>query len=254
MPARKSTRTALAQVALVRGAAAICLALFLCVGSNAALAETKDISNDASAFIEHLGRRVISLLAEPKKLGKKEIITFRKIFTDALDMKLIAQQVMGRHWRIATEEQKARYNSLFAEYVVQIYARQFSNYSGESFDVFKEQGSASDDRVVKTRVIRDNGEITHVDFRVRKQNNRFRVVDVGVRGVSLLVAKRSEFDAVIRRKGVNGLISQLDGIVGSSGTNGDPVTRLARETYRALEELITFSDDDKKSKKGKKGK
>lgn len=247
MPARQSIRTALARMTPVHGAAALCLTLFLCLGASAAPPDTKGITNDASAFIEHLGRRVISLLAEPKKLRKKEIITFRKIFTDALDMKLIAQQVMGRHWRIATQEQKARYQSLFTEYVVQIYARQFSNYSGESFDVFKEQGSAGDDRVVKTRIIRDNGEITHVDFRVRKESNRFRVVDVGVRGVSLLVAKRSEFDAVIRRKGVNGLIAQLDEIVGSGA--GDPVTRLATETYQALEELISSG-----GKKGKKRK
>lgn len=165
---------------------------------------------DASAFVEHLGRRIISLLADSQKETKRKIDSFRKIFENACDMALIGRQVLGRHWRTASATQRRKYQRLFSEYVVQIYAARFKNYSGESFDVMKEQGSASSDRVVKARIIRDNGEITHVDFRVRKDAVRFRVVDVAIRGVSLLVAKRSEFDAIVRRQGMNGLLQQLE--------------------------------------------
>ena len=205
-----------------------------------ASAESKDAGGDASAFIDHLGRRVIALLANPKRATKKKIKTFRKIFSKALDMDLIARQVLGRHWRTATQAQKAKYNHLFREYVVQIYAAQFSNYSGESFDVLKEQGASGADRMVKTRIIRDTGEITYVDFRVRKAEDRFRVVDVSIRGVSLLVAKRSEFDAIIRRQGLNGLLDQLEERVGKSEASAGPFSRLAKDTFRTIETLVTF--------------
>lgn len=252
MAASKPTDTALAGKApalLLCAIAALVVSALLWTSPVSATTESFDVKNDASAFITHLGRRVISLLSEPEKMGQKEIIAFRKIFTDALDMQLIARQVMGRHWRVATQEQRQKYLMLFAEYVVQIYASQFSNYSGESFDVYKEQGAADEDRVVKTRIIADNGEITHVDFRVHKDGPRFRVVDVAVRGVSLLVAKRSEFDVIIRHKGVNGLLAQLKAKVEKENDDSDPVSRLAKETFKALENLVTFGDSKPKKPK-----
>lgn len=207
--ARGPLSTSLRRLAACALVAAVSLAPVPALGDPA----TK---GDASAFVEHLGRRVISLLAESKKETKRKIDAFRKIFENACDMELIGRQVLGRHWRTASAGQKQKYQSLFSEYVVQIYAARFSDYSGESFDVMKEQGSASTDRVVKTRIIRDNGEITHVDFRVRRIDVRFRVVDVAVRGVSLLVAKRSEFDAIVRRHGMTGLLRQLEAKLGET--------------------------------------
>ena len=226
-----------ARTLIIAALAAFLLALS---GPNAASAETIDVGGDASAFIDHLGKRVIELLSNPRRATKKKIKEFRKIFSNALEMDLIARQVLGRHWRTATEAQRAKYNHLFGEYVVQIYAAQFSSYSGESFDVLKEQSGTGSDRIVKTRIIRDTGEITHVDFRVRKSEDRFRVVDVAIRGVSLLVAKRSEFDAIIRRQGLNGLLDLLEERVGKSEASTDPFIRLAKDTFKTLETLVTF--------------
>ena len=226
-----------------RGAIVTALVAMTLVATPTAYANTPPVNeSEASAFIDHLGKRVITLLSNPKKATKRKIKSFRKIFTSALDLPLIAKQVLGRHWRTAPEEKRKKYIHLFSEYVVQIYLTQFSSYSGESFDVLKEQASAGDDRMVKTRVIRDNGEITYVDFRVRRANERFRVVDVAIRGVSLLVAKRSEFDAVIRRRGLSGLIGQLEHQVSKASESSDPFTRMAKETFRTIENIITFGN------------
>jgi len=219
-------------------------ALALMVSTPVLAEETRaaPAKNDASAFIEHLGRRVIALLATPKEATKRKFNAFRKIFTSALDMPQIGKQVLGRHWLSATGEQREKYSVLFTEYVVQIYGSQFSNYSGESFEVIKEQSISGQETVVKTRIIRDNGEITHADFRVRRADNRFRVVDVSLRGVSLLVAKRSEFDVIVRRQGLNGLLEQLENRVTQSNNKTDPITRIAKETFRTLETFITFGN------------
>lgn len=221
-------------------AIAAIIALCLAIPSATAFANSSIASDEASAFIDRLGDRVISLLADSKNVTNQQIRRFRKIFSEALDLDLIARQVLGRHWRTATEAQRSRYVPLFSEYVVQLYAVQFSNYSGESFAVVKEQATSPTDRIVKTRIIRDNGKSTFVNFRVRKANGRLKVVDVAIRGVSLLVTKRSEFDAIIRRHGLNGLLEQLGQRVGNAETNPDPISKLARESSRDLEALTRF--------------
>ena len=45
---------------------------------------------------------------------------------------------------------------------------------------------------------------------VRQMNGHFKIIDVTIAGISLVVTKRSEFDAVIRREGMPGLLRRLD--------------------------------------------
>ena len=49
-----------------------------------------------------------------------------------------------------------------------------------------------------------------MNFRVRQMNDRLRIIDVTIAGVSLIVTKRSEFDAIIRHEGLPGLLRRLD--------------------------------------------
>jgi phospholipid transport system substrate-binding protein len=63
--------------------------------------------------------------------------------------------------------------------------------------------------VVQTRIQPPNGEPIGVDFRVQESNGELKIVDVLVANVSLIVTKRSEFDSVIQREGVDGLMKRL---------------------------------------------
>ena len=53
-----------------------------------------------------------------------------------------------------------------------------------------------------------------MDWRVRRIDQRFKIIDVVVEGVSMLVTQKAEFSAVLRQRGIDGLItilrSQLD--------------------------------------------
>jgi phospholipid transport system substrate-binding protein len=53
-----------------------------------------------------------------------------------------------------------------------------------------------------------------VDWRVRNIKDNYKIIDVVVEGVSMLVTQKAEFSAVLRQQGIDGLIgilrSQLD--------------------------------------------
>ena len=49
----------------------------------------------------------------------------------------------------------------------------------------------------------------HVGYRVRADNGALKIVDVIAEGLSLLITRRSEFAAVVRRHGVAGLLDLL---------------------------------------------
>ena len=62
-----------------------------------------------------------------------------------------------------------------------------------------------------TEIVRPNGPPVRVDWRVRKNGETLKVVDVIAEGISMLITQRDEFAAVIQNSGgkVDALIDRL---------------------------------------------
>jgi phospholipid transport system substrate-binding protein len=168
-----------------------------------------DPAHDASAFVEELGDRLVSVLKQPD-VGHDELrAKLRALFVDAFDVPAVGRFVLGRHWAKASEAQRTEYLDLFEKYVGEIYASQFSDYSGETFKIREQTPLSGGDVLVRLDIIRPDGPPLPVDFRVRATGNGLRIVDVAVEGLSLIVTKRDEFSSLIARKGIDGLLDAL---------------------------------------------
>jgi phospholipid transport system substrate-binding protein len=171
----------------------------------------------ASAFIEKLGKEVIGTLAQTgvDRKTRKERLQYLLDKSFAIDA--IAKFVLGRHWRSTSESQRQRYLAVFEQLIVKSYTLRFENYAGESFRVKGERADGKKGRVVETEIVRRAGPPVVVQWRVRKGSGSLKIVDVMIEGVSMVITQRSEFNAVIRRKGrgIDGLISELERKVSS---------------------------------------
>ena len=73
-----------------------------------------------------------------------------------------------------------------------------------------EQQPSGSDVIVKTRIVRANGEPVSIDYLVRQNGGAWQIADIYLDGViSQLATQRSEFGAILRRDGFDGLISAL---------------------------------------------
>jgi phospholipid transport system substrate-binding protein len=57
--------------------------------------------------------------------------------------------------------------------------------------------------------MRAGGQPLPIDFAMRKSGQGWKVYDITVEGVSLVLTYRSEFDAVVKQEGIDGLIKRL---------------------------------------------
>jgi phospholipid transport system substrate-binding protein len=107
---------------------------------------------------------------------------------------------------------------LFGEFVVQAYSFRFKDLSGEAFRVGKSRELNARDTLVFSRFVRVNGEPVRVNWRVRRNGEKYRVVDVVVEGMSMLITQRDEFAAVINSAGgkIEGLLAALRRKTGKS--------------------------------------
>jgi phospholipid transport system substrate-binding protein len=165
-------------------------------------------AQDPKQFISSLGDKVIGILQNKQLDQGARADRFRVLFAEAFDLNTISQFVLGRHWREATLEQRAEWRDVLEDYVSGIYARQFSTYQGQRFEVLRER-KIDGGSMVQARIEQPNGEPIDVDFRVQPAGGDLKIVDVLVANVSLIVTKRAEFDSVIQREGVDGLMKRL---------------------------------------------
>ena len=177
----------------------------------------------ASDFIRDLGDKAIEVLRTSESSLEEREARFRTLLKDGFDIQFIGRFVLGKEWRRATPEQRSDYLNLFNEYILRTYSTRFGGYAGESLSIVRERPAGKRDVLVTTRIDRPGGQPIKADWRVRVIEGQHKIIDIMVQGVSMVLTQRSEFAALMKRGGVNGLIEAL-----RARTDKFPATASAR--------------------------
>jgi phospholipid transport system substrate-binding protein len=165
---------------------------------------------DAVAFMNQLWDRAVEVLNKKSDPALRQE-RFRQLFHADFDCPGIARFVLGRYWRDASEEEQRDFVRLFEEYVVFVYTARLSNFGGQDFKI---RGSRSDGDgvMVSTDVFSPGGSSPlKIDWRLVSDNGTYKINDVIVEGISMLVTQRSEFASIVQRNGgqVRGLLAMM---------------------------------------------
>ena len=165
---------------------------------------------DAVAFMNRLWDRAVEVLNNKSDPNIRQA-RFRQLFHDDFDCPGIARFVLGRYWRSASEDEQKEFVQAFENYVVLVYTARLSNFGGKTFKV---RGSRSDGDgvIVSTEVLTPGGTSPlHIDWRLVTDNGAYKINDVIVEGVSMMVTQRSEFASVVQRHGgqLRGLLTMM---------------------------------------------
>lgn len=168
---------------------------------------------DPGAFVTRLGNRTIDFLSDPAASKALREDRLRELLRDGFAVERIGRFVLGKHRRTASKQSIDEFIDVFEDYIVALYAKQFSRFSGETFDVQQVvKTRRPQDSMVKTKIVPGGGgEALRVDFQVRKLGDEFKILDVRVEGVSMVLAQRDEFSSYIGNNGgkVESLVAAL---------------------------------------------
>ena len=166
---------------------------------------------DPANFIRDLGESALTQLTGDVTPQQREQ-RFRELFTQNFDVPAIGRFVLGRYWNTATPDERAEFLKLFEDLIVQYYSNRFTEYSGEHFVVEGVRDAAGGSTTVHSKVVQPNAsDNVRVDWRIRQNQDTYRIVDVLVEGVSMAVTQRAEFASVIQSRGgkLTGLLDAL---------------------------------------------
>lgn len=183
------------------------------------------VSTSPSAFIEGLASKTLKILDQHLPAPEREA-RFKVLLLENFDMPRISRFVLGRYWLAASAQEKEVFQKLLPDYVARSYSNRFANYSGETLKVTASRSAGENTTVVRSRINSPSGgPPINVEWRVVQTGNDFRIVDVAVDGVSLVLTHRDEFAAVIEREG--GGVSTLNRLLREKGSNVAALALLA---------------------------
>lgn len=139
------------------------------------------------------------------------------------DFTRMTRLAVGRYWRDATPEQQERLVKEFRDLLVRTYAMSLANYKNQTIEYKPLRLGPNDtDVTVKTVVLEPGRQPIPIDYQMVKTPDGWKVYDITVEGVSLVVNYRSSFAQEIQQGGMERLIRTL---AEKNAQVGQPATR-----------------------------
>lgn len=192
------------------------IALALGAASPAAAADPPpaEASPDAAATaaIETLHETLLGAMKDADALGfSGRLERIRPVLLDLYDFPFMAEKSAGLGWRDLDEAERARLVDAFSRLAIATYAARFDRYDGARFETLGVQPASHDTVLVKTRIVRGNGEAVALDYRMRAESGRWRIIDVFMNGtVSELALRRSQYSGLLKREGFDALLQAIE--------------------------------------------
>jgi phospholipid transport system substrate-binding protein len=118
---------------------------------------------------------------------------------------------VAANWQKATPEQKKRLANEFRTLLTRTYANSLAAFLDQKFDFRPLRMKPADTEVtVLVRVLQPGGQPVNVEYDMEKTPRGWKVYDVRVAGISLVVNYRTEFAILVRENGIDGLIRTLE--------------------------------------------
>jgi phospholipid transport system substrate-binding protein len=168
-------------------------------------------SVSGSDTVQGLYDALLSTMKNGRTLGQSGRFTqLEPVIRRTFDIPSMTRLPVGLSWAGLTEAQRQQVTGSFGRYISAIYADHFDSYAGQKLQVTGEQPNAGG-VMVKSQIIKANGEPVKVDYMMHRSGAGWLISDIYLDGaISEVAIRRSEFAAILKNEGIDGLIVALN--------------------------------------------
>jgi len=188
---------------------------FSFMGAAQANQEVTVPQDDPGKMVTVLSNQIVTELNAKREVFESDVSEV-KLFATAMvlpyiDTKKMARYVMGKHWRVASDEQKQLFVEAFTNTLIRSYSQSLLKLQIESVDVKKARVEKPGRVTVPSSVVQADGNTSDVIYRayLNKKTEKWMLYDVSVEGISLLLNYRKAYGSDISKKGLDSVIVEM---------------------------------------------
>jgi phospholipid transport system substrate-binding protein len=188
-----------------------CALLIVLAAGRIVNADCKDPNdpNDPNELLRAKWDAVAPILQNKDLDKEKKEAEITRIMSPVFDFPLMAKLALGRtHWPKLTAPQRKKFTRLFVERLKKSYREKIVLYTDEKV-LFKPPVRSKKTVHIPIDLI-SKGETIAMLYKLRKADKCWKIYDVEIQGVSVLLTYRSQFDDILRRGTVEDLLSRLE--------------------------------------------
>jgi phospholipid transport system substrate-binding protein len=164
----------------------------------------------AREFIQETADQVLVVLRTGDLDSPAKIARIEDIASERFDFGTISRLVLARNWKKLSPAQQEEFTRLFKKHLSVTYGRNVDSYADQAVEISGDREEARGDWTVQTKIIggQPPDEIL-VDYRLRRIDDNWKVIDVVVERVSLVSNFRSQLQELISSRGVDRTLEVL---------------------------------------------
>ena len=165
----------------------------------------------ASEVVERFQTTLIQVMKDAEALSvQQRFDRLSPIVDKSFHIPLMIQIATGSYWKEATPPERAQLVKAFRRMSIAILATLFDGYSGEVFKRVGEKPGPQKTLLVMTKLVKSDKSTVDIAYVSRPFKESWQIIDVVIdNGISELKVRRSEYNLVLKNKGIPGLISLL---------------------------------------------
>ena len=166
----------------------------------AALLATPGLADDpadAEAIVRETVDRVLTVLAREGLSADQRRQEIEEIAYDQFDFATISRLVLARNWKRFSPGQRDEFAEQFKLLLSKSYGSRIERYEQEEVKILDSRVEKRGDVTVRTRIEGGKADGVEVDYRLRKKEGPWKLIDVVVEGVSLVSSYRSEYKGIL---------------------------------------------------------
>jgi phospholipid transport system substrate-binding protein len=163
-----------------------------------------------SDTVQSLYANLLNTMKNGSTLGESgRFAQLEPVVRGSFDLPVMARLSVGPAWAGLSAAQQQQVTDSYGRYISAIYADRFDSYDGQKLEVTGERATPSG-VIVGSRIVKANGDPVEIDYLMRQDGE--------------VATRRSEFAAILRNQGIDGLIEALN-------RKADMLTRTTARAY-----------------------
>lgn len=172
-------------------------------------------SNTPEQALRSTVEQLQTLIEKNHKQYKAHPETFykivNKIVVPRFDVPYIGQLVLARYWRQATAAQRKAFQDAFKNMLIRSYANALLDNANSTKVIWEPTRNDPNAKraTVRTVLQKDTGPKYPIDFAVHKVDGQWKIYDITVNGISLVLNFRSQITSDVKRSGLDTVIKRM---------------------------------------------